>query len=239
MCKLSCRSGHPPPSSPTFLPYYLSPSSFLLPHFPPLLPPHSRIRRLSPFTLTSLASLNPPSHPLPPSFHPHIPCLPSFHPHITYLPPSTLTSLTSLLPPSHSSPPSFHPHIPYLPPPTLTSLTSLLPPSHPLPPSFHSHIPHLPPSSLPTLTSLTFLPHLHVTFLSLPLSQGGLVFICGTLDGLIQILSRRHNTEDLIATVMAVEPHSFIYKGRWVCITHHTPITPSQSHSSNMLPYKT
>ena len=43
---------------------------------------------------------------------------------------------------------------------------------------------------------------------------GGLVFICGTLEGLIQIGGRRHNTEDLIATVMAVEPHSFIYKGR-------------------------
>ena len=212
MCKLSCRSGHPPLSSPTFLPYYLSPSSFLLPHLPPLLPPS---------TLTSLASLLLLSHPLPPTFHPHIP----------HLPPSTLTSLTSHLPPSHPLPPSFHPHIPYLPPPTLTSLTSLLPLSHPLPPSFHSHIPHLPPSSLPTLTSLTSLPHLHVTFLSLPLSQGGLVFICGTLDGLIQILSRRHNTEDLIATVMAVEPHSFIYKGRWVCITHHTLHTSHTHHT--------
>lgn len=47
---------------------------------------------------------------------------------------------------------------------------------------------------------------------------GGLVFICGNLDGLIQIGPRRHNTEDLIATVMAVEPHSFVYKGRWVTI---------------------
>ena len=45
---------------------------------------------------------------------------------------------------------------------------------------------------------------------------GGLVFICGTMDGLIQIGARRHNTEDLIATVMAVEPHSFVYKGRYV-----------------------
>lgn len=43
---------------------------------------------------------------------------------------------------------------------------------------------------------------------------GGLVFICGTLEGLIQIGGRRHNTEDLIATVMAVEPHSFVHKGR-------------------------
>ena len=44
--------------------------------------------------------------------------------------------------------------------------------------------------------------------------EGGLVFICGTIDGLIQLAGRRHNTEDLIATVMAVEPHGFIYKER-------------------------
>lgn len=44
--------------------------------------------------------------------------------------------------------------------------------------------------------------------------EGGLVFICGTMDGLINIVGRRHNTEDLIATVMAVEPHNFVYKGR-------------------------
>jgi len=40
------------------------------------------------------------------------------------------------------------------------------------------------------------------------------VFICGTLDGLLQVSGRRHNTEDLIATVTAVEPPSFVYKGR-------------------------
>lgn len=40
------------------------------------------------------------------------------------------------------------------------------------------------------------------------------MFICGTMKGLIQIAGRRHNTEDLIATIMAVEPHSFIYRGR-------------------------
>ena len=41
-----------------------------------------------------------------------------------------------------------------------------------------------------------------------------MVFVCGTIDGLIQISGRRHNTEDLIATVLAVEPHTFVYKGR-------------------------
>ena len=40
------------------------------------------------------------------------------------------------------------------------------------------------------------------------------MFICGTLDGLLQVSGRRHNTEDLIATVTAVEPPSFVYKGR-------------------------
>ena len=44
--------------------------------------------------------------------------------------------------------------------------------------------------------------------------EGGMVFICGTMKGLVQIGGRRHNTEDLNATVMAVEPHSFVYKGR-------------------------
>ena len=43
---------------------------------------------------------------------------------------------------------------------------------------------------------------------------GGMVFVCGTIDGMIQILGRRHSTEDLIATVLAVEPHTFVYKGR-------------------------
>ena len=94
-------------------------------------------------------------------------------------------------------------------------LTSLLP---------HLSLLFFPSSlaSLPLPPSLTTLPHLP----PLSPSQGGLVFICGTLDGLIQITSRRHNTEDLIATVMAVEPHSFIYKGRWVCITpSHITVT--------------
>ena len=46
--------------------------------------------------------------------------------------------------------------------------------------------------------------------------EGGLLFVCGKMNGLIQIAGRRHNTEDLIATVMAVEPHGFINKGRLV-----------------------
>ncbi|XP_076304246.1 disco-interacting protein 2 homolog C-like isoform X3 [Tachypleus tridentatus] len=43
---------------------------------------------------------------------------------------------------------------------------------------------------------------------------GGLVFVCGTRDGLMQVSGRKHNTDDLIATVLAVDPMKFIYRGR-------------------------
>lgn len=46
------------------------------------------------------------------------------------------------------------------------------------------------------------------------LGPGGLVFICGSRDGLMQVSGRKHNTDDLIATVLAVEPMKFIYRGR-------------------------
>ena len=46
--------------------------------------------------------------------------------------------------------------------------------------------------------------------------QGGLVFVCGSKEGLMQVSNRRHNTDDIIATVLAVEPMKFIYRGRSV-----------------------
>ncbi|XP_062518678.1 disco-interacting protein 2 homolog C-like [Corticium candelabrum] len=46
------------------------------------------------------------------------------------------------------------------------------------------------------------------------LGPGGLIFICGRLDGLMKVQGRRHNTDDLIATVLAVEPHKFVYRQR-------------------------
>lgn len=46
------------------------------------------------------------------------------------------------------------------------------------------------------------------------LGPGGLVFVCGSKEGLIEVSSRRHNTDDVIATVLAVEPMKFIYRGR-------------------------
>ncbi|XP_071149893.1 disco-interacting protein 2 homolog C-like isoform X1 [Mytilus edulis] len=46
------------------------------------------------------------------------------------------------------------------------------------------------------------------------LGPGGLVFVCGSKEGLMQVSGRRHNTDDIIATVLAVEPMKFIYRGR-------------------------
>ncbi|KAI1286480.1 Disco-interacting protein 2 [Halotydeus destructor] len=43
---------------------------------------------------------------------------------------------------------------------------------------------------------------------------GSLVFVCGSRDGLMQVSGRKHNTDDLIATVLAVEPMKFVYRGR-------------------------
>ena len=44
--------------------------------------------------------------------------------------------------------------------------------------------------------------------------QGGLIFVCGSREGLMTLSGRRHNTDDIIATVLAVEPMKFIYRGR-------------------------
>lgn len=46
------------------------------------------------------------------------------------------------------------------------------------------------------------------------LGPSGLVFVCGSKEGLIDVSARRHNTDDIIATVLAVEPMKFIYRGR-------------------------
>ena len=48
-------------------------------------------------------------------------------------------------------------------------------------------------------------------------SQGGLVFVCGTADGIIKVSGRRHNCDDLKATILAVDPIKFVYRGRSVC----------------------
>ena len=46
------------------------------------------------------------------------------------------------------------------------------------------------------------------------LGPGGLVFVCGSREGLMTVSGRKHNTDDIIATVLAVEPMRFIYRGR-------------------------
>ena len=38
--------------------------------------------------------------------------------------------------------------------------------------------------------------------------------MCGSRDGLMTVTGRKHNTDDVIATVLAVEPMKFIYRGR-------------------------
>lgn len=40
------------------------------------------------------------------------------------------------------------------------------------------------------------------------------MFVCGTKNGLMMVSGRQHNADDLIATVLAVEPMKFIYRGR-------------------------
>jgi hypothetical protein len=55
-------------------------------------------------------------------------------------------------------------------------------------------------------------PMLYISFCCI--FQGGLVFICGTADGLIKVSGRRHNADDLKATILAVDPIKFVYRGR-------------------------
>lgn len=42
------------------------------------------------------------------------------------------------------------------------------------------------------------------------LGPGGLVFVCGSKDGLMTVTGRKHNADDIIATVLAVEPMRFV-----------------------------
>ncbi|THD26436.1 Disco-interacting protein [Fasciola hepatica] len=47
-----------------------------------------------------------------------------------------------------------------------------------------------------------------------PVTSGGLIFICGSVDGLMTVAGRRHNADDVIATVLAVNPTKIVYRGR-------------------------
>ncbi|XP_056594720.1 disco-interacting protein 2 homolog C isoform X9 [Triplophysa dalaica] len=46
------------------------------------------------------------------------------------------------------------------------------------------------------------------------IGPGGLVFVCGKMDGLMVVSGRRHNADDIVATALAVEPMKFVYRGR-------------------------
>lgn len=46
------------------------------------------------------------------------------------------------------------------------------------------------------------------------LGPNGLVFITGTTDGLMTIHGRKHNAEDIKATVLAVDPIKYVHRGR-------------------------
>lgn len=46
------------------------------------------------------------------------------------------------------------------------------------------------------------------------------MFVCGSRDGLMTVTGRKHNTDDIIATVLAVEPMKFIYRGRIAVFSH-------------------
>ena len=44
------------------------------------------------------------------------------------------------------------------------------------------------------------------------------MFVCGTADGIIKVSGRRHNCDDLKATILAVHPIKFVYRGRSVLV---------------------
>ena len=46
------------------------------------------------------------------------------------------------------------------------------------------------------------------------IGPGSLVFICGTRDGLMSVSGRKHNTDDIIATILSIEPLKFVFRGR-------------------------
>jgi hypothetical protein len=49
------------------------------------------------------------------------------------------------------------------------------------------------------------------------------VFVCGTRAGVMHVGGRYHNADDIIATVLAVEPMRFVYRGR-VAVFSECPV---------------
>eukprot|EP00117_Sycon_ciliatum_P046204 scpid7388/ scgid33116/ Disco-interacting protein 2 homolog B len=46
------------------------------------------------------------------------------------------------------------------------------------------------------------------------IGPGGLVFVCGTIIGLMELSGRRHNADDIMSTVLAVEPQQVVHRQR-------------------------
>ena len=46
------------------------------------------------------------------------------------------------------------------------------------------------------------------------INSAGMVFVSGTVAGLIGLAGRKHNSEDIRATVLAVEPPTFVHRLR-------------------------
>ena len=45
--------------------------------------------------------------------------------------------------------------------------------------------------------------------------QGSLIFVVGKNEGLLMVSGRRHNSDDLVATALAVEPVKTVFRGRY------------------------
>ncbi|EDV26945.1 uncharacterized protein TRIADDRAFT_22640 [Trichoplax adhaerens] len=46
------------------------------------------------------------------------------------------------------------------------------------------------------------------------LGPSNVIFVCGNRNGLMTVSNRRHNTDDVIATILAVSPSSYVHLGR-------------------------
>ena len=51
------------------------------------------------------------------------------------------------------------------------------------------------------------------------------MFVCGSTEGLLEVGGRKHNVDDLTATVLAVEPQKFVYRGRYVRTALRAPLS--------------
>lgn len=60
--------------------------------------------------------------------------------------------------------------------------------------------------------------HIADSWNELLILQNGLVFVVGSRSSQMFVSGRQHSADDLIATVLAVEPMKFIYRGRFCAL---------------------